>query len=232
LSFLEPVWILSDKPATSYHPAAEDGTTPGEIALNDIYEALKTGPKWNETLLIITFDEHGGLFDHVPPPYAHSPWPNDENDGFKYDLMGVRVPTILVSPWIKEHTVFRSPSGIAYDSTSILATLLSWYGIPKARWGLGERTYHAPTFQGVFQCESPRNDAPELQPPPSGGAERTGRVRSLHQEMAWRMINYAASRIGSKRTHEAGRIADEVLIKATDVDDLWRRMNDLIKSFK
>ena len=200
-SFLEPVWILSDKPATSYHPSAEDGKGPGEIALNEIYEALKTGPKWNETLLIITFDEHGGLFDHVPPSYAHNPWPNDENDGFKYDLMGVRVPTILVSPWIKEQTVFRSPAEIAYDSTSILATLLSWYGIPKARWGLGERTHHAPTFEGVFQCESPRNDAPELPSPPSGEVrgERTERVSTMHQEMAWRMINYAASRVGNKR---------------------------------
>jgi phospholipase C len=231
-SFLEPVWIMSEKPATSYHPAAEDGKTPGEIALNEIYEALKTGSKWNETLLIITFDEHGGLFDHVPPPYAQNPWPHNENDGFKYDLMGVRVPTILVSPWIKEHTVFRSPNSVSYDSTSIPATLLSWYGIPKARWGLGERAYHAPTFEGVFQCESPRNDAPELQPPPSAGTERTERIRSLHQEMAWRMMDYAASRIGNKGSREAGRIADEVLRKATDVDDLWRRMNDLLKSFK
>jgi phospholipase C len=229
-SFLEPVWIMSGKPATSYHPAAEDGKTPGEIALNEIYEALKTGPKWNETLLIITFDEHGGLFDHVPPSYAHNPWPNDENDGFKYDLMGVRVPTILVSPWIKEQTVFRSPTDVPYDSTSIPATLLSWYGIPKARWGLGERTHHAPTFESVFQCESPRNDAPKLPSPPSAGADRTERVRSLHQEMAWRMVNYVASR--KKRTHEAVRIADEVLMKATDVDDLWRRMNDLLKSLK
>jgi phospholipase C len=234
-SFLEPVWIMSGKPATSYHPAAEDGKTPGEIALNEIYEALKTGPKWNETLLIITFDEHGGLFDHVPPPYAHNPWPNDENDGFKYDLMGVRVPTILVSPWIKEQTVLRSPKkDVKYDSTSIPATLLSWYGIPKARWGLGERTHHAPTFEGVFQCVSPRNDAPELPSPPSdqAGAGRTQRVRSLHQEMAWRMVNYVASRTGKKRAHEAGRIADEVLVKATDVDDLWRRMNDLFKQFR
>ena len=164
----------------------------------------------------------------MPPPYADNPWPNDENDGFKYDLMGVRVPTILVSPWIKEQTVFRSSTTVAYDSTSILATLLRWYGIPKARWGLGERTHHAPTFEGVFQCQSPRTDAPSLPSPPSDEAvHRTERLRSLHQEVAWRMINYIASR--KKRIHEACRIADDTLSRATSVDDLRRLMNDLFK---
>ena len=74
---------MSGKPATSYHPAGEDGKTPGEQALNEIYKALKAGPKLERTLLIITFDKHGGLFDHVPPPYADNPWPNNVNDGFQ-----------------------------------------------------------------------------------------------------------------------------------------------------
>jgi phospholipase C len=163
-SFLEPRWIASEAGATSYHPAG-DSPVPAEISLNEIYEALKAGRAWNETLFIITFDEHGGLFDHVPPPYAENPWPNDENDGYHHDIMGPRVPTILVSPWIKERTVFRSRTPVSYDATSILATLLRWYGIPKARWGLGERTHHAPTFEEVFQCDAPRSDAPSFEPP-------------------------------------------------------------------
>jgi phospholipase C len=178
-SFLEPVWIEAGvstkpaKPATSYHPLGKGGVTPAETRLNAIYDALKSGPKWNETLLIVTFDEHGGFFDHVPPPRAVNPWPHDVKDGFSYDLMGVRVPTILVSPWIKEHTVFRSstpldydadsPAPVAYDSTSILATLLHWYGIPEARWALGRRVQQAPTFEGVFQCQSPRSDKPSFE---------------------------------------------------------------------
>jgi phospholipase C len=240
-SFLEPVWIMTTGFATSYHPSAEDGKTPGEKALNEIYEALKTGPKWNETLLVITFDEHGGLFDHVPPPYAHKPWPHDENDGFKYDLMGVRVPTILVSPWIKEHTVFRSPkpldynlpTPVAYDSTSILATLLNWYGIPRARWGLGDRTHYAPTFEGVFQCQSPRTDAPALPSPPSGEAlpsqDSSKRVRSLHQHVAWRMINYVACRKLKMSARAAAKLADDIFERATDFEDLRRLMEELIK---
>jgi phospholipase C len=240
-SFLEPVWIMTTGHATSYHPSAEEGKTPGERALNEIYEALKAGPAWNETLFIITFDEHGGLFDHVPPPYARNPWPNDENDGFKYDLMGVRVPTILVSPWIKEHTVFRSPTPldytsptpVAYDSTSILATLLHWYGIPRGRWGLGDRTHNAPTFEGVFQCESPRTDAPTLPSPPSGEAlpsqDSSDRVRSLHQHVAWRMINYAACRKLKMSSWTASKLADDILERATDVEELRKLMDELLE---
>ncbi len=112
-SFLEPAWIAASG-TTSYHPGADP--VPGERALNEIYEAMKSGPAWNETLFVITFDEHGGIFDHVPPPYAENPWPNDIIDGFRFDMMGVRVPTILISPLIKRQTVFRSPTAVAYDS--------------------------------------------------------------------------------------------------------------------
>ncbi len=161
-SFLEPVWIAPSG-TTSYHPGGD--LVPGETAPNEIYNALRSGPAWEETLLVITFDKNGGIYDHVPPPYASKAWPNDVNDGFHYDLLGPRVPTILVSPWIKKQTVFRSPTSVPYDSTSFLATLLKWYGIPRSRWGLGDRTRHAPTFEGVFLESSARGDAPTLTPP-------------------------------------------------------------------
>jgi phospholipase C len=232
-SFLEPVWIEAfGNVATSYHPYGAGGTTPGEKALNEIYEALKAGPNWNETLLIITFDEHGGFFDHVPPPYAKSPWPNDVNDGFRYDLMGVRVPTILVSPWIKEKTVFRSTTPVAYDSTSILATLLHWYGIPRARWGLGDRTHHAPTFEGVFLCESPRTDAPNL-PTPSDAiaapeaSTRGEKLSDLHHVVVPRMVH---SIVGGKRnSRETFEIATDILSRATNVKSLQLMLDDLAK---
>ncbi len=231
-SFLEPVWIQdpAGRAATSYHPYGAGGTAPGEKALNEIYDALRTGPKWNETLLIITFDEHGGFFDHMPPPYAEKPWPNDVNDGFHYDMMGVRVPTILVSPWIKQQTVFRSPTSVAYDSTSILATLLNWYGIPKSRWGMGGRTHHAPTFEGVLECESPRSDAPTLQPPrdmavaPGVIAPPLG---DMHHLLVPRLIH---SIVGGRRSvRETSEIANDILARAADVKTLHTLINDLAK---
>ena len=233
-SFLEPVWIEaggSNKAATSYHPFGGGGTRPGEQALRDIYQALKAGKKWEETLLIITFDEHGGFFDHMPPPYAANPWPHDETDGFRYDLMGVRVPTILVSPWIKEQTVFRSPTKeVAYNSTSILATLLHWYGIPRARWGLGERTHHAPTFEGVFQCQSPRTDSPPIELPPETFApveSPSESLSDLHQLVGWRLI---ASLVGNQRSaHETTAIADDIIERAKDVQSLNTMISDLTR---
>lgn len=161
-SFLEPVWIAPSG-ATSYHPGAD--LVPAERALNEIYEAIKSGPGWEETLLVITFDKNNGTYDHVAPPYAKKPWPNDLNNGFAYDLMGPRVPTVMVSPWIKEQSVFRAEGDTPFDSTSFAATLLDWFGIPKTRWGLGDRIEIAPTFETVLQADQPRKEAPTLTPP-------------------------------------------------------------------
>jgi phospholipase C len=229
-SFLEPIWI-SLAGTSSYHPGGD--LVPGERALNEIYDALKAGPSWNETLLIITFDEHGGLFDHVPPPYAENPWPNDVDNGFRYDLMGVRVPTILVSPWIEEHTVFRSPVAVPYDSTSILATLLQWYGIPKSRWGLGERTHHAPTFEGVFRRSTPRPEAPSFTPPydrmfpREGGGGEAMHVHHLHRLMApWLISALVDNKLSLQET---ARITDDILARAHDLKTLHSMIDDLAK---
>lgn len=161
-SYLEPVWIAPSG-ATSYHPGTD--LVPGEEALNEIYEAVKSGPGWEHTLLIITFDKNNGIYDHVPPPYAKKPWPNDLNNGFAYDLMGPRVPTIMVSPWIKEQSVFRAEGDTPFDSTSFAATLLNWFGVPKSLWGLGDRMDVAPTFETVLTSSQLRKNAPTLTPP-------------------------------------------------------------------
>jgi len=161
-SYLEPAWI-APQGATSYHPGGD--LVPGEVALNEIYETIKNGPGWDETLLVITFDKNGGIYDHVAPSYAKKPWPNDLDNGFAYDLMGPRVPTIMVSPWIKQQSVFRAECDIPFDSTSFAATLLNWFGVPKTQWGLGDRMDSAPTFEAVLQASEPRTDAPTLTPP-------------------------------------------------------------------
>lgn len=229
-SFLEPAWIATTG-TSSYHPGAD--LVPGERALNEIYDALRGGPAWNDTLLVITFDEHGGIFDHAQPPYAENPWPNDVNDGFRYDIMGVRVPTILVSPWIPEKTVFRSPTPVAYDATSFMATLLDWYGIPRARWGLGERVPRAPTFEGVFQRAAPRTDAPSLTPPydltfpREGGSGRPERVHGLHRLMAPRVV--AALGAGKLAPEEINRISDEIMAGATDLKSLHAMLDSLAR---
>ena len=161
-SYIEPLWY-KPKGTTSYHPGCD--LVPAEQALNTLYDIIKKGPDWESTLLVITFDKNNGTYDHVSPPYAKKAWPNDINNGFAYDLMGPRVPAILVSPWIQKHTVFRSTEETPFDSTSFAATLLNWFGIPKAQWGLGDRMDTAPTFESVFLQSEGRTDLPEFKPP-------------------------------------------------------------------
>lgn len=167
-SYLEPAWVGDD--CTSYHPGSSSAglasLVPGERALNEIYRALSSNEQiWSKTLLVVTFDKNGGLFDHVPPPYARKPWPNDIADGFEFDIMGPRVPAIFASPWIKPQTLLRSPGGQGFDATSFAATLLNWYGINRETWGLGDRITDVPTFESVFTERLPRKNAPELSVP-------------------------------------------------------------------
>ncbi len=222
-SYVEPVWIGTSG-TSSYHPGPD--LVPGERCLNDLYNALRTGPCWQETMLVITFDEHGGIYDHVPPPYAENPWPNDAIDGFRFDLMGPRVPTIVVSPWVRPSTVFRSGGPVPFDATSILATILEWCGVPRARWGLGERARLAPTFESVFQATDCRTDAPVLTPPydvlfpASGGVSGPLPVHDLHRLLVPRAV-WALS--GGRRTPaEAQALAEEILASATDLATLAR----------
>jgi len=142
--------------------------------------------------------------------------------------MGVRVPAILVSPWIEEQTVFRSSTGVKYDSTSILATLLHWYGIPKARWGLGERTHHAPTFEGVFQRRVPR-DPPALRPRPASeqGSNQSSPLTSLHHQVVPRLVHALVGH--SLPANETRKISDQILSQATDLGTLNMMINGLTK---
>ncbi|MEO1779940.1 MAG: phosphoesterase, partial [Pseudomonadota bacterium] len=67
----------------------------------------------------------------------------------------------VVSPRVKENTVFRSPDKTPFEATSLLSTLLEWSGVPRARWGLGDRVQDAPTFEAVFELDTPRTDRPD-----------------------------------------------------------------------
>lgn len=226
-SFLEPKWVTFTG-STSYHPGND--LIPGERELNDIFTALQNSPLWEKTLLVITFDEHGGLPDHVPPPYAAKPWANDSFNGFDSDIMGVRIPTVLVSPYITPNTVFRSGTGTAYDSTSILSTLLHWMGVPKSRWGLGERTNQAPTFESVFCEQQPRTDKVALNLPydksfpkiPGEGANvPVLPVHDLHRLIVPGMIADMTPGLSSA---ERTKITNELLENAGSLQDLHTRL--------
>ncbi|HWG64278.1 MAG TPA: alkaline phosphatase family protein, partial [Streptosporangiaceae bacterium] len=97
-----------------------------------VYEALRTGPAWAQTLLVVTYDEHGGCYDHVPPPWGATVPDKDAGEfGFDFTRFGVRVPAVLVSPLIAPGTVFRVPAGsVPLDHTSILKTVEQRWTLP------------------------------------------------------------------------------------------------------
>lgn len=162
-SYLEPIWYEKEggfgHPGTDYHPPGNVHTS--ELFLSRIYHTLKKSPKWKNTLFIINFDEHGGTYDHVEPPGTVAPWENP-GDGtsrpqlspkhpFDFKKLGVRVPLILVSPLIEPRTVFRPGGSGVFDHTSVIATILNYFDIPRKQWGLGSRTANALTFENVIK---------------------------------------------------------------------------------
>lgn len=159
-SYLEPFWSggygfpLGDDFAglqgNDYHAPAWVGQA--EFDLRELYAALRASPHWDEMLFIVTFDEHGGTWDHVPPPPAVKPDSSPSHKPFDFRRMGVRVPTILISPWVRPGTVFRAPAGSGYDfdHTSFIATILRWAGLDPLTADMGLRVANAPTFDGVL----------------------------------------------------------------------------------
>jgi phospholipase C len=128
------------------------------------YDAIRNGAGWEKTLFIITYDEHGGTWDHVPPPAAVPP-DNQRHDGFAFDRYGVRVPAVLVSPWIPAGTVVRAPEpGPPFDHASILATLRKIFGPFNA---LTKRDAAAPDLLGALSLQAPTNHGPRSLPLPT-----------------------------------------------------------------
>lgn len=104
LYVLEP-----DFGASSNSQHANYDVAKGEQLIYDVYRALRDGPGWNDTLLIITHDEHGGNYDHIAPPdTATAPDASiGEFDNFDFKRLGVRIPALLISPRIAAGTVYR-----------------------------------------------------------------------------------------------------------------------------
>ena len=152
-TFLEPSWGAT---GNSQHP--NYSLALGEQLIYDVYHALRTGPAWNQTLLIVTYDEHGGCYDHVAPPQTATPPDHSAGEfGFDFTRFGVRVPTVLVSPLIAPGTVFRAPPGaMPCDHTTILKTVQARWGLP----ALTARDAAAPAVAGVLTLSAPRSDDP------------------------------------------------------------------------
>jgi phospholipase C len=169
-TFIEPNYDSGENyvNGNSMHPLND--IRKGDQLVKTVYETLRNSNYWQDTMLIITFDEHGGFCDHVPPPAAvptgdDASYANPKNN-FKFDLYGIRVPAIVVSAYTKKGTIIgtdpEDPSTI-FDHTSILATVEARFNLPP----LTGRDKVANTLDVALNLDVPRTDAPTSLTPPT-----------------------------------------------------------------
>ena len=160
-SYIEPEWAQyhnknNSQVENDQHPVSNLAV--GEKLIYDVYAALRSNQAvWEKSLLIITYDEHGGNYDHVPPDTGATPPDNLTWAGFDFTRFGIRVPAVIASPLIPARTVFRAPAGSPpYYHTSIIATLRARFNLGE----LGKRDAIAPHLEPVLTLSKPRRDDP------------------------------------------------------------------------
>jgi phospholipase C len=163
-SFIEPRYfadLFLNNIENDEHPPAN--VLYGEQLTAMVYNAVRQSPCWKETLLIVTYDEHGGCYDHVPPPAAVPPDTNNQY-GFDFDRYGVRVPAVIISPYIPAGSKIRPLANgggqpYPFDHTSIIATLRALF--PSIGANLTERDAAAPDLLSALSLPFPTNDGPD-----------------------------------------------------------------------
>ena len=143
----------------SQHPL--DDVTRGERLIKKVYETIRNSPHWNDSVLLLAYDEQGGFYDHVNPPPTVSPGDtiSDEDNNhhsFDFKQLGIRVPAIVISPLIPANLVDHT----VYDHTSLLASVEGMYGLKS----LTNRDAQANNLSHLFSLTTPRTDAPTSLP--------------------------------------------------------------------
>jgi phospholipase C len=112
VTYLDPAFGFNDD-HPPHHPIF------GQQLIAAIYTALATSPLWPKTLFVITYDEHGGFFDHVAPPKTA-----DDRAADGFDQLGFRVPTVVIGPYVKQGVISTQ-----YDHTSVLKHIETMFGL-------------------------------------------------------------------------------------------------------
>ena len=185
-SFIEPAFFNLPSLgiyANDMHPAHD--VRHGDKLIADAYNALRAGPLWPTTALLVLWDEHGGFYDHVAPPtaadgaVADSPDAASRAASFKFDRLGVRVPAILASPWVPRGGVVSD----LFENSAIPATVKALFGLPNF---LSSRDAASATFDKALSLDVLRDTvasipytAPAGQPLETVVAAMSGTQRSL-----------------------------------------------------
>jgi len=205
-SFLEPVYFNTFGNQNDQHPPTE--VSKGEALIAQVYNAIRANKAlWEKTLFILLYDEHGGFADHVwtPPKGAVPPDDNvDTISTFKFDRLGLRVPAILISPWIA-----KGFDPTTYDHSSLLKYIADKWGVQE----LGNRTANANSFGSLLtKLGAPRTDTPPtvapVQPPKALVAEGVPPLPEQfndHQRALYLFSEYLESQMSTVESADAYR---------------------------
>ena len=176
VSWIDPNFVdfdlLGPGGSNDDHPPSD--LKAGQDLVLKLFNAVAGGPKWKKTLLVITYDEHGGFFDHVAPPAAP-----DDRPAFR--SYGPRVPAIVVSPFVKKGTV----SSTVFDHASVIKTiLLRFCKRPDGRIpDMGARVNGANHLGGLLTLGQPRAAPPKAAVRPLIEASATWRASVARERM-------------------------------------------------
>jgi len=156
-SFIEPRYANDSREgnffaASDQHP--DHDVMEGERLIRDVYLAIRSNTKlWHSTMLVIVYDEHGGIYDHVPPPSIPATGDPAIDKTFAFDRLGVRVPAVLVSPWIPPRTIVRAQ----LEHSSVVGTVRKLFGPTSSPLGR-DATAGTFDFDTIPHLDAPRTD--------------------------------------------------------------------------
>ncbi|XP_051179198.1 non-specific phospholipase C4 [Lolium perenne] len=217
-------------PGNDDHPSHD--VSEGQRFVKEVYEALRSGPQWEEVLLVVTYDEHGGFYDHVPTPAVGVPSP----DGivsvapffFNFDRLGVRVPAFFISPWIEPGTVVHRPSGpqptSQFEHSSIPATVKKIFNLPSF---LTKRDAWAGTFDTVLTRDTPRTDCPATLPEAVKLRPTEAAEQAQISEFQAELVQLGAALNGD----HAKDVYPHKLVEGMTVSDAAKYCNDAFRAF-
>ncbi|TNE86577.1 MAG: hypothetical protein EP330_22840 [Deltaproteobacteria bacterium] len=203
-TFIEPRhWRAKGREANNDHSGTH--LHRGQALIAQVYNRLREHPAWERTLLVVTYDEHGGYYDHVAPPPAPNPEtgelgtvPKEGDMGF----YGGRVPTLLISPRIKPGAFHE-----VCDHTSVLAFLEKRFDLEP----LTHRDAQANDLTSAFTDE-PWETPKRLEPPPEPEAVAWAEDwRSDHTELELDLYRHLAGQMGDEPEREIAKLDADTL---------------------
>jgi phospholipase C len=225
-NFVIPRFAASttDGPVTSMH--APQDVRPGDQLVADVYAAVRNGPQWPRCLYVVTFDEHGGYFDHADPGAAvnpdgiNSPPPGDTasfSPQFAFNRLGLRAPTLLASPWLPKGAVCSD----LLQHTSVLVTTRRLFGVSGT---LTRRDAAAAGFDRLFLAQ-PRSDTPTHLTPAAAAAPQVDATAAAADDVMLQMAQ------GWRRATGSLPCAIQPASAPTSQDEVHRYLRAQIEAF-